>query len=134
MILWSDAETDPLRYDRRAVMAAMLGAQLEAEGLTARRVGRPLFIAPTPWSAGWVGVEETLSFGITEAERRACSSFCDRNRDLVTQAFDGRPTYEMRCETKESEGRLRMIFDMTAPVQFAVTPMDPMEAMRRIAA
>jgi hypothetical protein len=134
LISWSESETDPLRYDRRAVMAAILGTQLQIEGLTADRVGRPLFIAPTPWSAGRIGIEETISFRLMEAERRACSSFCDRNRDLVAQAFEGRPTYEMRSETKESEGRLRMIIDMTAPIQFAVSPMDPMEAMRRIAA
>lgn len=134
MIEWSLTPLDPMRYEHRATMSAMLGAQLQSEGMTLERVGKPLLIAPTPWSGGIVAVEEMTSMRMTEQERRATRSFCDRNRDLVRQAFNGRPTYEVRSETKESEARVRMIIDMTAPVQFVVQPMEPLEAMRRIAA
>lgn len=134
LLHWANGSADPNRFYLRARLSALLGAQLQQDGLPTVEGEYYHITLGNQWRAGTVWVEGDLMLQLSNEQHRILRSFTDRNRDLITQILGVKQNFEISSSVYERSGRTRIVFDMTSQITIRAVPTDPLEAMRRIAA
>ena len=130
-----DTPEDPLRYERKALIAAVVGSGMHAAGIGRALHGEnPKFALANPWRPAGLVRGSDWPFPKPDAAGMAAIAAFDASIAVaVAETAPDDPGFEVRIEAVGRNEMRRLVVDLTADRTVSVAPIDAIAAMRRIA-